>query len=380
MIYAIHVLLGIWSKALAEDTVLRALGYITLRAAFALFFSFLVSLWFGPVCIRWLTRLKMGQQVRQFKTAETAQFNIHQHKAGTPTMGGVLIIASTLISVLLCCRLTNSYVWIATAVMIAGGALGFADDYLKIARKNHKGVSALTKVVVQLIIGAGVGYCMYRGISNTYYAHLRVRGETYLLVPFFKNLYPSMGAFFVLWVAFVIMSTSNAVNLTDGLDGLAIGTSAFVLLPYFAIAYLISNFRFAGYLYIPHVPEAGELSIFLAALLGASMGFLWFNAHPAQVFMGDTGSLSLGAVIGTVAILCKQEILLVLIGGIFVIEAASVVVQVASYRWRGKRVLLMSPLHNHYVKLGMNEAKIIARFLIVAALLALFGVSTLKLR
>ncbi|MBN1866429.1 phospho-N-acetylmuramoyl-pentapeptide-transferase [Candidatus Sumerlaeota bacterium] len=380
MIYAIYTLIQSWSRALADDTVLRVLSYITVRSACALFVSFLVSLLVGPACIRWLERLKLGQQVRQFKTADTQQFNIHQHKAGTPTMGGLLIIVATLVSVLLFCRLTNSYVWVVTVVMLAGGALGFADDYLKISRKDHKGVLARKKLVVQIVLGLAVGLFLYRSGAHTYYAYKGIRGDTHLLIPFFKDLYPALGIFFVFWVALAITATSNAVNLTDGLDGLAIGTTAFVSLPYLAIAYIASHFRFSGYLYVPHVPQTGELCVFLAALLGASMGFLWFNAHPAQVFMGDTGSLSLGAVLGTIAVLCKQELLLVLIGGIFVVEALSVMIQVGSYKWRGKRVLLMSPLHNHYVKLGMDEAKIIARFLIVAALLAIFGVSTLKLR
>jgi phospho-N-acetylmuramoyl-pentapeptide-transferase len=215
----------------------------------------------------------------------------------------------------------------------------------------------------------------------TLIAHNKVvRGDTYLLVPFFKNAYPYLGFLFIFWVAVVLTATSNAVNLTDGLDGLAIGNVITVSLPYLMIAYLVSRFDYASYLYVPHVPQAGELSVFMAAMLGSALGFLWFNAHPAEVFMGDTGSLSLGAAIGAVAVLTKHEILLMLIGGIFVIEALSVVLQIASYRLRGKRILLMSPLHNHFVKKGVNEAKIISRFLIFATILAMAGLSTLKLR
>jgi len=215
----------------------------------------------------------------------------------------------------------------------------------------------------------------------TLVAHNKVvRGDAYLLVPFFKNVYPYMGVLFIFWVAFVLVSSSNAVNLTDGLDGLAISTVITVSLPYLMIAYLVSRFDFASYLYVPHIPQAGELSVFMAAMLGSALGFLWFNSHPAEVFMGDTGSLALGAAIGAVAVLTKHEILLILIGGIFVIEAFSVVLQIASYRLRGKRILLMSPLHNHFVKKGVNEAKIISRFFIFATILAMAGLSTLKLR
>ncbi|NQU43908.1 phospho-N-acetylmuramoyl-pentapeptide-transferase [bacterium] len=375
---------------LALETPLQVFGYITVRAGCALGFAFIVSLLLGPLTIRRLKALKLGQQVRQFKTAETAQFNIHQHKAGTPTMGGILIIVATLSAALLFCRLDNSYVWLVSGIMLVTGALGFADDFKKIARHNHKGVSAKGKLAVQILVGCALGAFLYFTDSHTSYAIVTteggetvsrtVAGDTHLLAPFFKTIYPSMGLFFIIWAAFVLTATSNAVNLTDGLDGLAIGATITVSLPYLVIAYLVSRFDYAGYLFVAHVPQTGELAVFLSALIGAGMGFLWFNAHPAQMFMGDTGSLSLGAVIGTIALLCKHEILLVLIGGIFVIEALSVVVQVASYKTRGKRVLLMSPLHNHFVKMGIHESKIIARFTIVATLLALAGLSTLKLR
>jgi phospho-N-acetylmuramoyl-pentapeptide-transferase len=274
-------------------------------------------------------------------------------------------------------------------VTAATGALGFVDDYRKVVKKNHKGVSARTKLAVQMLAGLGLGAFLYFSDSHTSYHVVTqvvkgieepTRGDARLLVPFYKTVYPSLGILFILWAAFVITASSNAANLTDGLDGLAIGTTITVTLPYLVITYLVSNVNFAKYLLIPHVAQAGELSVILAALLGASMGFLWFNAHPAEVFMGDTGSLSIGALIGAVAILCKHEIILILIGGIFVIEALSVVVQVAGYRIYGKRLLRMSPLHNHFVKAGIDESKIISRFLIISTLLAFAGLSTLKLR
>jgi phospho-N-acetylmuramoyl-pentapeptide-transferase len=257
-------------------------------------------------------------------------------------------------------------------------------------RRNHKGVSPWGKLVVQILIGAALGYFLWVDGARTSYVMRTttpegvvskiISGNAHLLVPFFKNAYPYLGLALVFWAALVLTAASNAVNLTDGLDGLAIGATITVALPYLVITYLVSRMDYSGYLYLPHVPQAGELSVVLSALLGAAMGFLWFNAHPAEIFMGDTGSLSLGAVIGTIALLCKHEILLILIGGIFVIEALSVVLQVGSYKWRGTRILLMSPLHNHFVKLGMHESKIIARFLIVSMILALVGLSTLKLR
>lgn len=377
-------LLKYWFPEAVTRAPLQVFGYTSVRAAGALALALILSLIFGPFCIRRLTQLKLGQQVRRFETEETKQFNIHQHKAGTPTMGGVLIIFATLVSALVFCVPSNPYVWAVMGIMVGAGILGFADDYYKVARKNHKGVSGKTKLAVQAALGLALGVYLTFSGSHTFYTLFpggaKISGDTCLVVPFLKHLYPCLGIFFILWTAFVITATSNAVNLTDGLDGLAIGSTIIVVLPYLAIAYLVSRFDFANYLYVPHVPAAGELSVFLAALFGASLGFLWFNAHPAQVFMGDTGSLSLGAVIGSIAVLTKHELLLVLVGGVFVVEALSVMVQVSGYKWTGKRVLRMSPLHNHFVKLGMNEAKIIARFAIVSILLALAGLSTLKLR
>ena len=365
---------------LAHRSPLQVFGYTSVRSAIALMTAFVFSLVLGPMVIRRLQRLNWGQQVREFKTEGTQQFNIHQHKHGTPTMGGLMIIAATLLSVILFCDPTNSYVWVVSFIMLGAGGLGLMDDYLKVVRKNHKGVSARGKLVVQVSLGALLGAFMIWGGDATVYQQMGISGADHLLVPVFKNIYPALGLLMIPWAALVLTGTSNAVNLTDGLDGLAIGCVFVVSIPYMLIAYLVSRYDYSAYLFLPHVPEAGELVVFLSALLGASMGFLWYNAHPAEVFMGDTGSLALGAVIGAIALLCKHELLLVLIGGIFVVEALSVVLQVGVFKLRGKRVLLMSPLHNHFVKMGIDEEKIIARFLIIATLLALAGLSTLKIR
>ena len=367
---------------LAANPPLQLFNYTTVRAACALFFAFAFSLVFGPACIRMLRSLNLGQQVRNFKTQETQQFNIHQEKAGTPTFGGLLIISATLASVILFCDPGSLYVWLVVFVMLTTGALGVMDDYLKVSRKNHKGAPGKIKILVQVSVGLVVGAVLVFANPDTVYAYKSLPpSNTHLLIPFFKDLYPDLGIFFIFWVAFVICATSNAVNLTDGLDGLAIGTTVIVCLPYAVITYLASRFDYSNFLLIPHVPQARELAVFLAAITGAGLGFLWFNANPAQLFMGDTGSLSLGGVIGAIAILTKHELLLVLIGAIFVVEALSVMIQVRYYKWTGgKRFFLMSPLHNHYVKKGMKEQKIIARFMIIAILLALVGLSTLKIR
>ena len=372
----------------AVNPPLRVFSYITVRIACALVFSFTLSLILGPGLIQRLRALKVGQPVREFKKKENQQFNIHQHKSGTPTMGGIMIVISTVSAALLFCSPYSTYVWMTLFVFVGAGALGFWDDYLKVTKKNNKGVSGKQKIVVQVILGAVLGLLMYfSDDSNTTYtlgtgaAKATCRGADYLLFPFIKTFYLPLGILIVLWAAFVITATSNAVNLTDGLDGLAIGTFITVILPYLVIAYISSNSMYAKYLYVPHVPQAGELAVFLAALFGASLGFLWFNAHPAQVFMGDTGSLSLGAGLGTIALLCKQELVMVIIGGVFVVEALSVMIQVGYFKMTGgKRFFLMSPLHNHFVKKNIPESRIIMRFLIMSTLLALAGLITLKLR
>jgi phospho-N-acetylmuramoyl-pentapeptide-transferase len=384
----LYELLKLISWDLAMHSPLQVLDYVTVRIVCALVFAFVLSLLLGPGLIQRLRALKVGQPVREFKKLENQQFNIHQYKSGTPTMGGILIVISTVSAALLFCRPYSSYMWMVMLVFVGAGALGFWDDYLKVTKKNNKGVSGKQKILVQVILGALLGAFMYfsddgdttytlgTGLVKTTY-----RGADYLLIPFIKTFYLPLGYFAILWAAFVITAASNAVNLTDGLDGLAIGTSITVIMPYLVIAYVSSNFLYAKYLYVPYVPQARELAVFLAALFGASLGFLWFNAHPAQVFMGDTGSLALGAGLGAIALLCKQEVVLVIIGGIFVMEAMSVMIQVGYFKLtHGKRFFLMSPLHNHFVKKNMHESRIIMRFLIISSLLALAGLITLKLR
>jgi phospho-N-acetylmuramoyl-pentapeptide-transferase len=360
---------------------LRVFGYISVRSALALSLAFGVSLIAGPRTIEWLRGLGVGQRVRRIlKEGAPDLFEMHEAKEGTPTMGGILINGSLLLSVILFARWDNRLVWFAIFVIFGFGLIGFLDDYLKIAKRDHHGLSARVKLYGQILIGFFLGLYMLKVDLGIQYAPTGAFGSWFLTVPFFKYLYPSLGFLFVPFVILVVTATSNAVNLTDGLDGLASGCGVICTLAFTAVAYLVSRKDIADYLLVPYVPGAGELTVVLSALIGAMLGFLWFNAHPASVFMGDIGSLTIGGLLGTVAILIRQEILLVIVGGIFVVEALSVIIQVGSYKIRGKRVFLMSPLHHHFEKLGWDESRIVARFWIVAALLAMFGLSTLKLR
>ncbi len=360
---------------------LRVFQYISVRSGSALVVAFAASLILGPRVISGLRQLKASQFVRK-STGENAVslHEMHGGKQGTPTMGGILIILALFIAVALFCRLSSPAVWSLTAMSLGFGALGFWDDYVKVARKNHLGIPPWGKIAGQTLLGALFGVALMRGRWSVSYETTGAEGYAYLLVPFFKNFYPYLGAAYLLWVVIVMIGASNAVNLTDGLDGLAIGTTVMSAVAYIVMAYLASRADWSSYLYIPYVPDAGEIAVFGSALLGASLGFLWFNSHPAEVFMGDTGSMMLGGALGAMALLIKQEILLVLIGGIFVAEALSVIIQVASFKLTGKRVFRMSPLHHHYEKLGLHENKIILRFWTVSFLLALFGLATLKLR
>lgn len=366
----------------AEDLgPLRVFQYITVRAGSALVVAFALSLFFGPRMIEWLKRGGAGQIVRGAIRKDAISLReMHGGKQGTPSMGGLMIMASMFTSVILFCRLNNPYVILLGLVAIAFATLGFIDDYRKILEKNHLGVSPRGKLLVQGGIGLALGFILWFGDWSVFYEPTGDRGYGHLLIPFLKDLYPSIGIFFVLLAILVMTCTSNAVNLTDGLDGLAGGvtlacTAAFTLMAYFAC-----HSRLASYLYIPYVPGGGEIVVFGGALFGATLGFLWFNSHPAQLFMGDTGSMMLGGTLGAIALMIKQELLLVLIGGVFVIEALSVIIQVASYKTTGKRVFLMSPIHHHFEKMGLHESKIIIRFWTVSLLLALLGIATLKLR
>lgn len=360
---------------------LRVFQYITVRAGSALVLAFVLSLIIGPRMIAWLKSGGAGQIVRGAKKeGAISLLEMHGAKQGTPSMGGLMIMIAMFTSVVLFCRLTNPYVIMLSLVAVAFAGLGFYDDYEKVSKKNHLGLSPRGKLIAQGAIGLALGLVLWGFDWAVVYEPTGDRGYGHMLVPFLKDLYPTIGILFVLLAMLVMTCTSNAVNLTDGLDGLAAGvtlasTAAFILMAYFA-----SNTRLASYLYIPYVPGGGEIVIFGGALFGATLGFLWFNSHPAQLFMGDTGSMMLGGTLGAIALMIKQELLLILIGGVFVAEAVSVIIQVSSYKTTGKRVFRMSPLHHHYEKLGLHESKIIIRFWTVALLLALLGLATLKLR
>jgi phospho-N-acetylmuramoyl-pentapeptide-transferase len=350
--------------------VLNVTRYITFRTAAASLTALVIGLFVGPWMIRKLREFQIGQVIRQEGPAT------HKAKAGTPTMGGLLILTSALIPTLLWADLRNRFVWIAVLATAAFGAIGFADDYLKIVRRSHHGLLPRYKLLWQFIVGFAVGAALIVLASQD-----TPQFNTRLIFPFFKRLIPDLGLMYVPFAALVLTFTTNAVNLTDGLDGLAISVFAVSAAAFTALTYVSTHAVFANYLQlIPVPPAVSELTIFCGALVGASLGFLWYNAHPAEIFMGDVGSLALGGAIATVAILIKQELLLVIVGGVFVLEAASVVIQVVSFKTRGKRVFKMAPLHHHFELSGWEEPKVITRFLIIAIIFALFSLTTLKLR
>lgn len=349
--------------------VLNVVGYITFRTAAASFTSLALSLLLGPWLIRRLRAFQVGQVVRTDGPAS------HKPKAGTPTMGGLLILAAVLGSTLLWADLTNPYIWTAVIATAAFGLVGFIDDYLKVTRHSHHGLFVRYKLASQFIVALGVGLSLMV-LAN----HQPPLYSTRLVAPFCKSCVPDLGWWYVPFAILVLVCTTNAVNFTDGLDGLAASTFSVSAAAYTALAYVTGHAVLANYLQLVHFPTA-ELTIFCGTLVGASLGFLWWNAHPADIFMGDVGSLALGGALGTVAILIKQELLLPIVGGVFVMEGASVVIQVASYRFRGgKRVFKMAPLHHHFELIGWQEPKIITRFLILGILFALFSLTTLKLR
>jgi len=358
-----HLLLSFYP----EIPVFNVARYITFRTAAASMTALVVSLVLGPWLIRRLREFQIGQVIRQ-EGPES-----HRAKAGTPTMGGLLILAAALVPTLLWADLTNIYIWIAVVTTAAFGGIGFLDDYLKVTRRSSGGLAPRYKFGLQVLVGLIVGLVLMWLASHNLY-------NTRLIFPFFKQLIPDLGWFYVPFATFVLVAWSNAVNLTDGLDGLAISTFAVAAAAFTALAYVTGHRVFAEYLLLVRFEPAAELTIFCGALVGASLGFLWYNAHPAEIFMGDVGSLALGGAIATVAILIKQELLLVIVGGVFVLEAASVVIQVASFKLRGKRVFKMAPLHHHFELSGWAEPKVITRFLIIAILFALFSLTTLKLR
>ncbi|HEY7291272.1 MAG TPA: phospho-N-acetylmuramoyl-pentapeptide-transferase [Vicinamibacterales bacterium] len=342
--------------------------YITFRTAAASLSALAISLALGPWMVKKLREFQIGQVVR------TDGPQSHRPKAGTPTMGGLLILTASLVPTLLWADLTNVYVWIAVLTTAGYGAIGFADDYLKIVRRSHHGLLPRYKMGNQIMIGVAVGAALLLLANNGLYS-------TRLIFPFFKRLIPDLGWAYLLFATFVLVAASNTVNLTDGLDGLAISVFAIAAAAYTALAYVTGHRVFADYLLLVRFPPAAELTVFGGSLVGASLGFLWFNSYPAEIFMGDVGSLALGAALGIIAILIKQELLLPIVGGIFVLEGLSVILQVGYFKMTGgKRLFRMAPLHHHFELIGWSEPKVITRFVIVAIIFALFSLATLKLR
>ena len=352
---------------------LNVFSYITFRAICAGITAFLISVVFGNFVIRKLISLKFGQPIRT--AAEVHKLHeLHGSKKGTPTMGGILLIGSVVISTLLWAKPENPFVWLVLFSAVFLGGIGFYDDWLKVTKKSSDGISSRLKFGLQSLLA---------GIVTLYFLTNPKLAATaqQLFIPFLKEpLLLGMGALTFIFYLLVIVGTSNAVNLTDGLDGLATGCTATVAATYAVLVYVAGNFKAASYLQVPFVPYAGELAVLCVALLGACLGFLWWNAHPARVFMGDTGSLAIGGMLGAVAICCKQELLLVIVGGVFVMEAMSVILQVASFKTTGRRIFKMSPIHHHFELSGWKENTVIVRFWILSVLFALLGLATLKLR
>jgi phospho-N-acetylmuramoyl-pentapeptide-transferase len=372
----------LWEKLFHYFSPFRVFQYSTFRTAFASLTALFISILAGPWLIRKLHEFQIGQHIREEGPKS------HFKKAGTPTMGGLLIILAVAVSTLLWANLRNYYVWIALFGMAGFGAVGFYDDYTKVRKMRNLGLTARMKILLQVLVSLTIGVTLL-GL------HAKGAYSTTMNVPFFKQVkpdllissllnspwtYPLAFIGFFVFIAFILVGASNAVNLTDGLDGLAIGLMVIAAGAMTVLAYVTGHARFADYLELVRQPGASELTIFCGALTGASIGFLWYNAHPAEIFMGDVGSLALGGSLGTIAVLLKQEILLVFIGGVYVLEAISVILQVGSYKLRGKRIFKMAPLHHHFEAMGWQESKIITRFWIAGLVMALFALTTLKLR
>ncbi|PIE71138.1 MAG: phospho-N-acetylmuramoyl-pentapeptide-transferase [Deltaproteobacteria bacterium] len=355
LLYALHT----------DYTFLNVFRYITFRTIYASITALALSYFLGPMVIRNMRKLQVKQVIRE-NGPQT-----HLSKAGTPTMGGIQILGAFIVCALLWTDLASPYVWIILLVTVCYGMIGFADDYLKVVKKNTDGLSARGKLAGQISIGLITGVLIYRCPEF----------DTHVTIPFFKHMNPDLGIFFIPFAALVIVGTSNAVNLTDGLDGLAIGPVITTAATYMVFTYVAGHAAFAKYLHINFIRGCGDITILCGILCGAGFGFLWFNAYPAQLFMGDVGSLSLGGILGTIAVLAKQEIMLVIVGGIFVVEALSVMLQVGYFKMTGgKRIFRMAPLHHHYEQRGWPENKVIVRFWIVSIMLALIALSSLKIR
>jgi len=341
-------------------------SYLTFRAIVSTLTALIISLYFGPKLIKYLQDMQIGQTVRDDGPES------HLSKSGTPTMGGILILASIVFSVLLWADLSNVYVQVVLFVVVSFGIIGFVDDYRKVIRKDSNGLIARWKYFWQTIAGLGTAIFLY-SIAQT-------PEETSLVIPFIKDVLPQLGIFYVVMTYFVIVGTSNAVNLTDGLDGLAIVPTIMVAGALGLFAYVTGHANFSDYLNISHIPLTSELVVVCTAIVGAGLGFLWFNTYPAQVFMGDVGSLALGAALGVIAVLVRQELVLFIMGGVFVVETVSVILQVGSYKLRGQRIFRMAPIHHHYELKGWPEPRVIVRFWIISVVLVLIGLATLKLR
>ncbi len=341
-------------------------SYLTFRAIVSTLTALVISLYFGPKLIRYLQAMQIGQTIR------TDGPESHLSKSGTPTMGGILILIAIVVSVLLWADLSNTYVWVVLVVLLSFGLIGFVDDYRKVIRKDSKGLIAKWKYFWQTVAGLSTAIFLYVIAQSP--------SETALLVPFLKNVLPQLGLLYILTSYFVIVGTSNAVNLTDGLDGLAIVPTVMVAGAFAVFCYMTGNINFSAYLHLPYIALTSELVVVCTAIVGAGLGFLWFNTYPAQVFMGDVGSLALGASLGVIAILVRQELVLFIMGGVFVIETLSVILQVGSYKMRGQRIFRMAPIHHHYELKGWPEPRVIVRFWIISLILVLIGLATLKLR
>lgn len=354
---------------LAQDyQIFNLLRYITFRTAGAILTALLFCFFFGPRVIRWLkAKQKEGQPIRTDGPPSHLLT-----KQGTPTMGGCLVLGAVIISTLLWGNLQDPYVWIVMLLTTGFGLLGALDDYMKLTKRNSKGISARMKFLIQFALSVGAAFWI-QDLSPE-------KISTHLAVPFFKDVFLNLGVFFIPFAALVMVGSSNAVNLTDGLDGLAIVPVMICAVCFSVIAYLVGNSIFSNYLQIPYVPGTGEITVFCGAIIGASLGFLWFNAPPAMVFMGDTGSLALGGALGGMAVVTKHELVLFIIGGLFVFETVSVMIQVAYFKMTGQRVFLMAPIHHHFEKKGWAEATIVIRFWVISIILALLGMATLKLR
>jgi phospho-N-acetylmuramoyl-pentapeptide-transferase len=363
------MLLWIFKKLQYSYSFLHALSvfdYITLRMVLAALTALLISLLLGPRFIAWLTKMQLGQVIR------TTGPMSHLSKSGTPTMGGALILVTVLITSVLWGDPSNKYLWLILATMFSFGLIGWFDDYKKLVLKHHRGLSAKWKYLWQSVLAIVLAVFLFKSAKTPI--------ETSLLIPFFKNAILPLGFYYIVLTYFVIVGSSNAVNLTDGLDGLAIMPIILISAALSVFAYIAGNINFANYLILPHIAGVEEVTIVCSSIVGAGLGFLWFNAYPAQIFMGDVGSLGLGATIGIVAVIVRQELLLFIMGGVFVIETLSVILQVGSYKLTGKRIFRMAPIHHHFELAGWPEPRVIVRFWIITAILVLFSLATIKLR